>query len=306
VPHLASLPLGVFDSGVGGLTVLRVLRRLLPLESFLYLGDTARVPYGSKPIDMVRGFAEEIAELLLERGVKGIVVACNTASAASLPMLAEHLPVPVWGVIEPGVAAAMEGADGSVRRRVGVLGTVATVTARVYQDRLEAAGADTWARACPLFVPIVEEGISDSAIARLVAEHYLADRPTLDTVILGCTHYPALKPVLREVFGPEVRLVDSAEAVAARVRDDLVRAGLVRAEPVRAQPHQATSDPDGTTDPTMGSNVHYLVTGDREAFLHTARVLDGPAGTAEHVELHGRAAPEAAAIRAVGAKGSEA
>jgi glutamate racemase len=247
---------------------------MLPHESFLYLGDTARVPYGSKPIDMVRGFADEIAGVLLERGVKGIVVACNTASAASLPGLAERLPVPVWGVIEPGVAAAMAGSTGSPRPRVGVLGTVATITARVYQDRLEAAGAVTWARACPLFVPIVEEGISDSTIARLVAEHYLADRPALDAVILGCTHYPALKPVLGEALGSDVRLVDSAEAVAATVRGDLARAGIARTEPM------AADDP-----PT----VHYLVTGDRESFLHTARVLDGPLGTAEHVVLSGRA-----------------
>lgn len=273
MPHLASLPLGVFDSGVGGLTVLRALRRLLPDESFLYLGDTARVPYGSKPIDMVRGFAEEIASELLGRGVKGIVVACNTASAASLPELAERLPVPVWGVVEPGVAAAMDASRGPVRPHVGVLGTVATITARVYQDRLEAAGAVTWARACPLFVPIVEEGISDSTIARLVADHYLADRPALDTVILGCTHYPALKPVLAEVFGPDVRMIDSAEAVAATVRADLARAGLARTEP-------STAD-----DPPT---VQYLVTGDREAFLHTARVLDGPPGTAEHVVLSGK------------------
>ncbi|MFO7544558.1 MAG: glutamate racemase [Trueperaceae bacterium] len=274
MPHLASLPLGVFDSGVGGLTVLRALRRMLPLESFLYLGDTARVPYGSKPIDMVRGFADEIAGFLLDRGVKGIVVACNTASAASLPGLAERLPVPVWGVIEPGVAAAMDGSTGSPSPHVGVLGTVATIAARVYQDHLEAAGAVTWARACPLFVPIVEEGISDSTIARLVAEHYLADRPALDAVILGCTHYPALKPVLAEVLGPDVRLIDSAEAVAATVRGDLVRAGLAMTEPTAA-----------ADTPT----VHYLVTGDREAFLHTARVLAGPAGTAEHVVLSGKA-----------------
>lgn len=243
---------------------------MLPLESFLYLGDTARVPYGSKPIDMVRGFADEIASELLDRGVKGIVVACNTASAASLPGLAERLPVPVWGVIEPGVAAAVDGSGRSTSPRVGVLGTEATITARVYQDRLEAAGAITWARACPLFVPIVEEGISDSAIARLVAAHYLADRPALDAVILGCTHYPALKPVLREALGPDVRMIDSAEAVAATVRADLARAGLARTEPT------AADDP-----PT----VHYLVTGDPEAFLHTARVLEGPPGTAEHVVL---------------------
>lgn len=191
-------PLGVFDSGVGGLTVLSALKRQLPHESFVYLGDTARVPYGSKPLEMVRGFASEISLELLSRGVKGIVVACNTASAASLPDLAGELPVPVWGVIEPGVEAALGAAPGGL---VGVLGTVGTVGTGVYQRRLEAAGCRVWARACPLFVPIVEEGVSDTVIAELVARHYLGDAPALDAVILGCTHYPALKPILSQVLG---------------------------------------------------------------------------------------------------------
>lgn len=306
MPDLASFPLGVFDSGVGGLTVLRALTSALPRESFLYLGDTARVPYGSKPLDMVRGFADEIAEALLERCVKGIVIACNTASAASLPHLAERLPVPVWGVIEPGVAAALRATrrtasapegDGGARNaraatpRIGVLGTVATVTARVYQDRLEAAGATTWERACPLFVPIVEEGISDSTIARLVAEYYLGDRPSLDAVILGCTHYPALKPVLASVFGPEVHLVDSADAVTETVVADLATMGLARgsAAPGSAAPH-----------------VHYLVTGDIDAFLHTARVLGGPAGTAEHVDLTRRHAVAASPRAGAATPGAQA
>ena len=262
MPDLASKPLGVFDSGVGGLTVLSALQRRLPHESFLYLGDTARVPYGSKPQAMVRAFARQISQTLLDRGVKGIVVACNTASAASLPQLADELPVPVWGVVEPGVAAALEA---SPRGRIGVLGTVGTIDARVYQDRLEAAGATTWGRACPLFVPIVEEGISDSTIATLVAQHYLADRPELDTVILGCTHYPALAGTLQRVLG-DVTLVDSAESTAAVVARDLSNAGLAA--------------PAGS----VGS-VRHLVTGDVASYLHTASVLCGPAGPAEHVVL---------------------
>lgn len=264
---LAHKPLGVFDSGVGGLTVLSALRHALPHESFLYLGDTARVPYGSKPLDMVRGFAAQIADALLERDVKGIVIACNTASAASLPALADHLPVPVWGVIEPGVAAALARSRGG---RVGVLGTVGTIGARVYQDRLEAAGARTWGRACPLFVPIVEEGISDSTIARLVAAYYLDDRPALDTVILGCTHYPPLAHTLRQVLGPEVALVDSAESTAAVVARDLRAMGLA-----------APAGAPGT--------VHHLVTGDLEAYRHTAGILGGPEGPMERIELAPRA-----------------
>lgn len=263
MPELATQPLGVFDSGVGGLTVLSALHRVLPNESLLYLGDTARVPYGSKPMDMVRGFARQISHALLARGVKGIVVACNTASAASLPALADELPVPVWGVVDPGVRAALEATRSG---RIGVLGTVGTIQARVYQDRLEAAGVTTWGKACPLFVPIVEEGISDSDIATLVAEHYLAPRPALDTVILGCTHYPALKATLQAVLGDGVTLVDSAESTAAVVARDLRSMGLAA--------------PAGSA-----GGVRHLVTGDVETYLHTATILGGPLGPAERIVL---------------------
>ena len=203
-PLRGKVPIGVFDSGSGHYGPWE-LKRALPTESFIYLGDTARLPYGPKPTDMVRGFADEIAHTLLQREVKAVVVACNTASAAALPDLAERLPVPTWGVVEPGVAAALAVAP---RARIGVLGPVGTVRSRVYQDRLERAGATTWAQACPLFVPIVEEGVSDTEIARLVAAYYLDGRPPLDAVILGCTHYPALKGVLAQILGPGVALVD--------------------------------------------------------------------------------------------------
>lgn len=263
MPDLASKPVGVFDSGVGGLSVLSALHRALPYEALLYLGDTARIPYGSKPLSMVRGFAMQICEELLARDVKAIVVACNTASAASLPALADALPVPVWGVIEPGVAAALAATRGGT---VGILGTTATIQARAYQDRLERAGTRTWAKACPLLVPIVEEGISDSAIARLVVEHYLLERPELDTVILGCTHYPALRSLLAEVFGEGVTLVDSAESTAVVVARDLRAMGLDRRD-------------DG------GGTVHHLVTGDVTDYLHTAARIGGPGGSAEHLTL---------------------
>jgi glutamate racemase len=255
-------PLGVFDSGVGGLTVLRELLRSLPNEDFLYLGDTARLPYGSKPPEMVRDFAVEIAWALVERGVKGIVVACNTAaSAGSLPELAASLPVPVWGVIEPGVRAAIARSRGGC---VGVLGTETTIRSSAYQSRLEAAGLDTWAKACPLFVPIVEEGISDTEIAELVARHYLGDRPELDVLILGCTHYPALKGTLEQVLGEGVELVDSAQETAATVASDLAALGLAVS---RERP----------------GHVHHLVTGDLGSYLHTASVIGGPTGTAERL-----------------------
>jgi glutamate racemase len=258
-PHA---PLGVFDSGVGGLTVLAALRAQLPAEHLLYVGDTARVPYGSKPLEMVRGFAAEISALLVSRGVKGIVIACNTASAAALPGLAAELPVPVWGVIAPGVQAALRRAPGG---RVGVLGTTGTIRTGAYQRPLEAAGCHVWARPCPLFVPIVEEGVSDTAIARLVAEHYLKDAPELDAAILGCTHYPALKGILSELL-PGTALLDSAEETARVVAHDLALLNLANPSPA-----------PGT--------VRHLVTGDLPSYAHTARTLGGPEGPLERVAL---------------------
>jgi glutamate racemase len=265
-----SAPIGVFDSGVGGLTVLSALTRALPHEDFVYVGDTARLPYGGKPLSMVRGFAFEWAAELVERGVKAIVVACNTASAAALPDLSRAAPVPVWGVIAPGVAAAL--AARSARRappqpgRVGVVGTAATIGAGTYQRALADHGLDAWARACPLFVPIVEEGVSDGTIARLVAEHYLLDRPPdLRTLILGCTHYPPLAATLRDVLGADVDLVDSAQATAEVVSVELRRLGLAR------------SSGDG--------HVVHLVTGDVPTYRHVAAILGGPSGTIEALAL---------------------
>lgn len=250
--------------------MLNALMAALPDERFFYLGDTARVPYGSKPLEMVKGFATEITSELVGRGVKAIVIACNTASAASLPELASGVPVPVWGVIEPGVAAALASvADVGRPGRVAVLGTEATIRARAYQDRLEAAGVSTWSRACPLFVPIVEEGVSDSTIAKLVADHYLSDRPAIDAVILGCTHYPLLKPVLREVLGHAVVLIDSSEAVARAVSTDLRNQGLLR--PAGPEP--------------LEDRLTYLVTGDVGAFMNTALRLGGPEAPAIRVDL---------------------
>lgn len=248
----ALAPIGVFDSGVGGLSVLRALARALPHDDLLYVGDTARIPYGSKPLPMVRAFADELAAFLLARGVKALVVACNTASAAALPELADRLDVPVWGVVEPGVAAALSVTRGGT---IGVLGTPGTVGANAYQAPLGRAGVAVWARACPLFVPIVEEGVSDGEIALLVARHYLRDLPEdLDTVILGCTHYPALIRTLGAVLGPDVVLVDSAETTAAVVADGLASAGL--AAPPRA-----------------GRSISHLVTGDLPTYRHTATAL---------------------------------
>jgi glutamate racemase len=216
--------IGVFDSGVGGLTVVSALRRRLPGESILYLGDTARLPYGSKSPETVTRYTRRNIEFLTERGVKAVVVACNTASALALPHL--EPPVPTWGVIEPGArkAAAVS------RGRVGVIATEATVRSDAYPRALRALRPDLeiLSQACPLFVPLVEEGWHDDPITEEVAGRYL--RPLLDagidTLVLGCTHYPLLKPVLHRVAGPDVILVDSAEVVAEMVAEGIEAGGL--------------------------------------------------------------------------------
>src|SRR5215471_17781098 len=158
-------PIGVFDSGVGGLTVLQALRRSMPQRDFIYLGDTARVPYGRKPPEMVAGFANQIADFLCAQGVDGLVVACNTASAWALPELAERCPVPVWGVVNAGVEAVTQASRSG---RVGVLGTKGTIASGAYQRALQARGVEVWARACPMLVHIVEEGLTDSPEADLL------------------------------------------------------------------------------------------------------------------------------------------
>ncbi|WP_022798593.1 glutamate racemase [Thermus islandicus] len=231
-------PIGVFDSGVGGLTVLSALRQALPREDFLYFGDTARVPYGGKPLPMVRRFAWEIAGFLLREGVKAIVVACNTASSAALPELAEDLSVPVFGVLEPVAEEAR------AYGKVGLIGTQATVGSRAYERYVRLA----WARACPLFVPLVEEGLWDDPVALLVARHYLEEAPKdLEALILGCTHYPFLKGAIGKVL-PGVRLLDSGEATARRVAEALRREGLLNPEGQGRVVHYVTGDPESYQD----------------------------------------------------------
>lgn len=241
-------PIGVFDSGVGGLTILEALRRRMPHRDFVYVGDTARAPYGRKPPEMVRAFAGEIVDFLCGLGVDGVVIACNTASAVALPEVAETCAVPVWGVIDPGVEAATRMTRSG---RVGVIGTKGTVASGAYQRRLERRGLRTWARACPMLVHVVEEGLAQSPEAELLARHYLADRPEIDTLILGCTHYPLLREAIGKAAGPEVSLVDSAEVTAESV------SGAFAPRPNCFR---------------QGQVVHY-VTGDPAAFVHTARAF---------------------------------
>lgn len=232
-------PIGVFDSGVGGLTVVRALRRRLPAEAVLYLGDTARLPYGTKSPETVARYTQRSVDLLLERGVKGVVVACNTASAVALPRLAS--PVPVWGVIEPGARRAAAASAG----RIGVVGTESTIRSDAYGAALRRLRPDleVASEACPLFVPLVEEGWLEDPVTEQVAERYLAPLVArgIDTLVLGCTHYPLLAPLLARLLGPEVGLVDSGEAVAEQLERDLAGAGLL-ATGRRAEDHFLITD----------------------------------------------------------------
>lgn len=247
-PYRIERPIGIFDSGVGGLTVLKALRRKLPHRDFVYLGDTARVPYGRKPAAMVAEFAYGITEFLREAGVEGVVIACNTASSAALPEMTGHFSIPIWGVIEPGVEAA---ARMTHTGRVGVIGTKGTIASGAYQRRLEQRGLKVWARACPMLVHVVEEGLANSPESELLLHHYLDGRVEIDTLILGCTHYPLLHDAIQRVVGDSVALVDSAEALAQTVN------GSMGAEPASGRP---------------GRIVHF-VTGDPLAFAHTSEVI---------------------------------
>jgi len=225
----ADAPIGVFDSGVGGLTVLRALTARLPDEHTIYLGDTARVPYGTRSGEVVTRYALMSARHLVRHGIKLLVVACNTVSAHSLPALADALPIPVLGVIEPGARLAAARTRGG---SIAVLGTPATVASGAYQRALArlAPLSPVIARACPLFVPLAEEGWTEGEVPRLIAERYLADlrRARVDTAVLGCTHYPLLAPAIAEVLGPQVAIVDSAEAVTQSVMALLASHGLSR------------------------------------------------------------------------------
>ena len=209
-------PIGVFDSGLGGLTVAHAIMRQLPGESLVYFGDTARVPYGPKSPETVRRYSHEIAAFLLEQGVKAIVVACNTATAHALPMLDAELDIPVLGVVGPGARAAVRATKTG---HIGVIGTGGTIKSGAYVRAIHAESPDATvtALACPLFVPLVEEGWIDSPATRLIATEYLApfSRELVDTLVLGCTHYPLLKRVIGETIGRSVRLIDSAEETAA-------------------------------------------------------------------------------------------
>ena len=255
------LPIGVFDSGVGGLTVLAALQRELPGESFVYLGDTARLPYGTKSSQTVTRYATQAAQVLVDRGIKLLVIACNTASAAAVDHLAAHFrPLPVLGVVEPGSLAA---AEASASGQILVTATEGTIRGGAYERAIKARRVDAvvHGQPCPLFVSLAEEGWIEGDVPRLVALEYLQPwlqrEPDVDCVVLGCTHFPVLAGVIRAALGPSVKVVDSAETTAAAAAAILREAGLARASP--------------------RTNTHLLATDDADRFARVgSRFLDVP------------------------------
>lgn len=266
--HDSHSAIGVFDSGIGGLTVLKALMERLPQESTVYLGDTARLPYGTKSAEVVTKYSLRNAEKLVEYGIKLLVVACNTASSVALPALRERLPIPVVGVIEPGAQVA---AATTRTNKVVVLGTEGTVASGAYQRALQAAkpGIEVFAKACPLFVPLAEEGWVSGEVPKLVAREYLGAVmvPGVDTVVLGCTHYPVLAEAIAQAAGAAVTLIDSAHASAQKVAEVLAERGLLQ-----------------TARPSV--ERHFLVTDAPERFVRVGeRFLGRPLSGAQQIDL---------------------
>jgi glutamate racemase len=277
--EISTLPIGIFDSGVGGLTVYRALHERLPYEHFVYLGDTARVPYGTKSLTTVERYAIENAKFLEAHGIKLLVVACNTASALALPAIREAVSVTVVGVIEPGAGAAVEVAAG---KTIGVIATEATVQSGAYAHAIVKIdpAIDVIERACPLFVPLAEEGWAETDVARSVAEHYLTDLKKRDVgaLVLGCTHYPILRNLISEVVGTDVPLIDSGAAAAREVEALLQSSHLSSPEPVQERRERRLCD----------DLDHFYVTDAAERFAKVAeRFLGTAPSVLEAVEVWG-------------------
>jgi len=274
-----NLPIGIFDSGVGGLTVYKALHERLPNERFVYLGDTARVPYGTKSLATVERYAVENSRFLEAHGIKLLVVACNTASALALPAIRKAIKVPVIGVIEPGSRAAVEIAKSA---NIGVIATEATVQSHAYAKAIAAMGAtgQVIERACPLFVALAEEGWAGSDVARTVASDYLSEfrGKTLGALVLGCTHYPILREVISETVGKEVELIDSGAATARDVESLLDSSDLTHEDALGLyQERQLCDDLD-----------HFYVTDAAERFAKVAeRFLGTAPSILEAVEIWG-------------------
>ncbi len=221
-------PIGVFDSGIGGLTVAKEIVKALPRESIIYIGDTARVPYGPRSKEVITRFAKELANFLLKRQVKCLVVACNTISATCLDEIEKISPVPVVGVVEPTIEMAIQV---SKSNKIGVIGTVGTINSKAYEKKIQSLNSkiQVYSTACPLFVPIAEEGLDDHQATELVAKDYLKDLKDkgIDTLILGCTHYPLLYKIIQKTMGKEVVLADSAKPTAEKLKKLLEEKNLL-------------------------------------------------------------------------------
>ena len=274
-----NLPIGIFDSGVGGLTVYKALHERLPNERFVYLGDTARVPYGTKSLATVERYAVENSRFLAAHGIKLLVVACNTASALALPAIRAAIKVPVMGVIEPGSRAAVEVAQGA---NIGVIATEATIQSGAYARAITSMrpNGKVIEKACPLFVPLAEEGWANSDVARNVARDYLSEftKTSLGALVLGCTHYPILREVISETVGSEVTLIDSGAATARDVESLLETSALTHEDALALyQERQLCDDLD-----------HFYVTDAAERFAKVAeRFLGSAPSILEAVEIWG-------------------
>ncbi len=275
----SNLPIGIFDSGVGGLTVYRALHERLPCEHFVYLGDTARVPYGTKSLSTVERYAIENAKFLEAHGIKLLVVACNTASALALPAIRDAVRVPVIGVIDPGARAAVTIAAG---KKIAVIATEATVQSGAYASAISRVDPliEVVERACPLFVSLAEEGWAETEVAQKVAEQYLNDlgKEGVGALVLGCTHYPILRDVISKVIGKEVPLIDSGDAAAREVQALLESSELSSTQPQRdTRVRHLCDDLD-----------HFYVTDAAERFAKVAeRFLGTAPSVLEAVELWG-------------------
>jgi glutamate racemase len=274
-----NLPIGIFDSGVGGLTVYKALHERLPNERFVYLGDTARVPYGTKSLATVERYAVENSRFLAAHGIKLLVVACNTASALALPAIRAAIKVPVIGVIEPGSRAAVEAAQDA---NIGVIATEATIQSGAYARAITTMrpNGQVIEKACPLFVPLAEEGWANSDVARNVARDYLSEftKTSLGVLVLGCTHYPILRDVIGETVGSGVTLIDSGAATARDVESLLESSALTHEDALTLyQERQLCDDLD-----------HFYVTDAAERFAKVAeRFLGSAPSILEAVEIWG-------------------
>ena len=278
---MKTLPIGIFDSGVGGLTVYRALHERLPNERFVYLGDTARVPYGTKSLATVERYAIENSRFLAARGIKILVVACNTASALALPKIRQSIGIETVGVIGPGARKAIS--ITGERARIGVIATEATVQSRAYSEAIKRANrdAEVLETACPLFVPLAEENWRDEPETRSIAEKYLRKivEKNVDALVLGCTHYPILRDVIQSVVGSNVALVDSGAATAEEVEKLLIEKNLANdAAPRREIKRELCDDLD-----------HFFVTDAADRFARVAeRFLGVKPAKLEAVEVFGR------------------